>query len=134
MRDASAYSLHYFDGDYDSKYGTNELLVYSESGLETPNIRDLYNGNIKEMYTANTDITGTFAGTNHTWYSYDQLNRIKTMDNEVFNRLGNIDYISPNAHAGTYAYDKNGNITGLTRKLGGGMYDDFVYVYTPGKN
>ncbi|MBL7898539.1 MAG: hypothetical protein JNJ99_08395, partial [Crocinitomicaceae bacterium] len=73
--DSYGYSLHYFDGDYQSRQNNNDFLAYSETTSAYSSNLNLFNGNIKEMYTASTDLNEEYIGTNHTWYSYDQLNR-----------------------------------------------------------
>jgi RHS repeat-associated protein len=129
--DAFGYSLHYFDGDYEGRFG-NDFLAYSSYVAPTPD-QDLFNGNIKHMYTANTHLNEEYIGTNHTWYQYDQLNRIKSMNNEILDGSS----VIPNQFASTYSYDRNGNLKTLTRfaaSKGSSNFDDFIYHYTPGTN
>ena len=53
-KDAFAYSLNYFSGDYISVGATNPFTV-AENGTN-PNTRNLYNGNIKTMVTSLIDL------------------------------------------------------------------------------
>jgi YD repeat-containing protein len=136
-KDVYGYSLHYFDGDYQSRTGTTDFMVYSNTVPLSPQ-KDLFNGNIKQMYTASSDLSEMYMGTNHTWYTYDQLNRIKAMEQEEFNSSGVID-ASKSDYGATYIYDGNGNLKELTRKvstsaLASQNIDDFEYTYYPGTN
>ncbi len=130
--DVYGYSLHYFDNDYTARHG-NDFLALSDGALAHDHDLDLYNGNIKEMYTASTNTNEQYIGTSHTWYSYDQLNRIKSMDQE---RL--YDGTEQSRYASTYSFDANGNLDILTRYAWTGtaiaLMDDFKYHYTAGTN
>jgi RHS repeat-associated protein len=127
-KDVYGYSLHYYDNDYTARHG-NDFLSYSEGLIATSHDKDLYNGNIKEMYTASTNFDEAYIGTSHTWYNYDQLNRIRSMDQEHLNGLATPE----SRYASTYTYDANGNLETLTRKGWNGSskidMDDFTYHY-----
>ncbi len=132
-KDVFGYSLHYFEGDYTARHG-NDFLSLSGSALPYAHNRNLYNGNIKEMYTASTNTAEEYIGTSHTWYNYDQLNRIKSMDQE---RLYN-GTTPESRYASTYSFDANGNLETLTRHAWDGTakvaIDDFTYHYITGNN
>ena len=126
-KDVYGYSLHYFDGDYQARV-SNDFLAYSSFIPPTPT-KDLFNGNIKQMFTANTDFDENYIGTSHTWYEYDQLNRIRTMNQQTLGAAG-----QPSGYASSYTYDKNGNLQTLARTIGlagGGTasIDELSYVY-----
>ncbi len=132
-KDVYGYSLHYFDNDYTARHG-NDFLDWSTTAVVYDHNKDLYNGNIKEMYTASTNTSQEYIGTSHTWYNYDQLNRIRSMDQQ---RLYETETIV-NRYASTYIYDANGNLDELTREAWTGSdkkeMDMFKYYYTTGTN
>ena len=135
-KDVVGYSLAYFQGDYNGRFG-NDFLAYSGT-YTSPAHTDLFNGNIKEMYTASTNIDEAYIGTSHTSYRYDQLNRIRDMHQEEL-QLGDLASTNEENYASTYKYDANGNLKFLTRKaennVGVGVnIDDFTYHYTAGTN
>ncbi|PXY46481.1 RHS repeat-associated core domain-containing protein [Flavobacterium hydrophilum] len=116
--DAFGYSLNYYDKDYKSIGSTDETsgfkpLMYSRNSTIQPNSKDLFNGNIKQMTTAIRKTDGSLLNIQKNTYTYDQLNRIKSMKSSA---------IVPNASSGTtsydssYSYDKNGNLQTLNRK------------------
>ncbi|MCH2236241.1 MAG: RHS repeat protein, partial [Crocinitomicaceae bacterium] len=137
--DAFGYSLHYFEGDYQARQ-SNDFLAISETSTPTAHDYDLYNGNIKEMYTAGMKADGSLdlLPTSHTWYRYDQLNRIKTMDQENINVSGSSPTLGGSKYAATYSYDENGNLTYLQRWADVAdvktLIDDFNYNYIAGTN
>lgn len=132
--DVYGYSLHYFDGDYTSRHNSNDFLAYSETTTPTASTYNLYNGNIKEMYTAGVGIDQSALKTSHTWYRYDQLNRIKSMDQEFLDGGSASPSLTAGMYASAYSYDQNGNLLTLKRwsevlstKT---LIDDFTYNYT----
>ena len=126
-KDAFGYSLSYFEDDYKS---ANEDFLNHSHGAN-PNLpADHFNGNIGSMFTALTDEDENPIGTHQTKYTYDQLNRIKTMtgfDRTVGQTASLSDYKS------RYLFDANGNLDSLKRwaKLGGSsvLMDEFKYHY-----
>jgi len=133
-RDVFGYSLNYFEGDYAS-YNTS-MLNFSENLISTQQTSqhggDLYNGNIRAMYTALSDVDENAIGTHQTKYGYDQLNRIKSMTGY------NATVGSPNPsfaasnYSSNYSFDDNGNLITLSRNINdGGLVniDDFDYMY-----
>ncbi len=133
-QDVFGYNLHYFDGDYESiSSNENQVLTYNPSsplgGLEP--YRNLYNGNITSMVTS---IEGP--GAQSTRYSYDQLNRLKTMDvyeptsNNLDNHVGMDQSNHTFNYKSSYSYDPDGNLLSLRRKNESNvLIDDFDYSY-----
>lgn len=136
-KDAFGYSLHYYNGDYTARHG-NDFLSYS-SAATTPTNLSLYNGNIREMYTASTNTGEEYIGTSHTLYQYDQLNRIKAMEQEELTGAATPTHaVLGGYYASNYSYDENGNLMTLNRWAKDGVIkshiDEFTYHYTAGKN
>jgi RHS repeat-associated protein len=136
-KDVYGYSLHYFANDYEARFD-NDFLAYSE--LTTmPDNQSLFNGNIRQMYTAASDVNEANIGTNHTVYKYDQLNRIKEMAQELLSGAVTPVHESLGGnYASEYAYDANGNLETLKRWADNAgvkdLIDDFTYNYTSGTN
>ena len=135
-RDAHGFSLSYFDNDYES-YATSQpqphMLNYSPN-LNSP-ATSLYNGNIRAMMTALVDVDenmGTNAPlkTHQTTYTYDQLNRIKSMEGN-YREIGQSPVAS--GYSSNYSFDENGNLETLQRFANNGtasvLMDDFDYKY-----
>ncbi len=139
-RDAFAYTLGYFDGDYKA-IGSNieanmpgqrdqmwlqQNLVHNNSGL--------YNGNIAWMAT---DLPGLEPANRYQGmlYQYDQLNRIKAAKS-----LTNYDPLKgfgggTGAYNTSYSYDGNGNLLTLNRNDKDGVeLHNFNYHYYKGSN
>lgn len=138
-RDAIAFTLGYFYGDY--------LRIGSASARTYPELRfaqttafnqaslPLYNGNIRNSMYAIRNLNGNLT-TGYT-YTYDQLNRIKSMETWSGYSANNWNSVTgpDNALNTTYSYTGNGNITALTRKDDtGNLFDDLEYEYVPGTN
>jgi hypothetical protein len=88
-------------------------------------VRPLYNGNISETYWATNSDAGIIRSYG---YKYDNLNRLKE---GVFKKAS----LQTNAYNEALWYDKNGNITGLTRNGNSEIatpIDDLVYSYANG--
>lgn len=139
-KDVYGYSLHYFADDYNARHG-NDFLAYSELTASMPSNQSLYNGNIRQMYTAATDINENNIGTNHTVYQYDQLNRIKTMNQELLEGVATPvhDYATlAGNYESEYSFDASGNLETLKRWADNAgaktLIDDFTYHYTTGAN
>ncbi len=82
-KDAFGYSLGYFDGDYNAISGdTNDAsikpLMFSRNTVGG-NLKNLYNGNIRQMTTAIRKNKDELLPVQKNNYSYDQPNRIKSM-------------------------------------------------------
>lgn len=124
-KDAFAYALHYYDGDYNARSGNNNFINFGNT-----HPYNLYNGNIKSMVTSLIDQKGDHLNTSYNNYRYDQLNRIKEMNSEeIFVNGIYTDGINTN-----YSFDRNGNLLTLQREArhkDGSIYlmDDFEYRY-----
>ncbi|WP_298320821.1 DUF6443 domain-containing protein [uncultured Aquimarina sp.] len=122
-KDAMGYSLNYFDNDYKSTItaATSNPFTNSVTGA-----RNLYNGNIKQMVTNLIDNNQSMIGAQVNQYTYDQLNRIKSM-------VGKKDNTTVN-YTSSYEYDNNGNLKNLKRSAANASgvlteMDDFTYNY-----
>ena len=104
-KDAYGFALTYNDEDY-TPIGT--ITAFVNSNTNGPgNIKNLYNGNIKQMITDVMDTNETALGIQVNHYGYDQLNRIRSM--QGFDAGGAANYSSE------YRYDRNGNLDSLKR-------------------
>ncbi len=135
--DKLGFTLGYYDGDYSAisqpLAANNFEAAYSGNVFGNAS-SNLYNGNIRHMVSAigSLDILGTA-------YSYDQLNRLKSMDVyeglDVANNTWAVTGSATTDYNTTYAYDPNGNLTTLTRRNAtGALMDNFTYNYTTGTN
>ncbi|PIA78152.1 hypothetical protein BFR04_07945 [Gaetbulibacter sp. 4G1] len=128
-KDAFGYQLNYYDDateGYNDYASIGTISAFTNTTNAQPNIRNLYNGNIKQMATAIADINETALSTQVNNYTYDQLNRIKSM--QGYDASGNANYNS------AYEYDRNGNLKTLTREAvnsSGAVtpMDNFKYNY-----
>ncbi|TBN11950.1 DUF6443 domain-containing protein, partial [Hyunsoonleella pacifica] len=127
-QDAMGFALTYYgnntnnitdENDYASIGSINAFLDIDNTAAN--NVRNLYNGNIKQMSTDIADMNETALGAQINDYTYDQLNRIKSMQG----------YLGGTAnYSGVYEYDKNGNLKTLKRKADQGQnMDDLEYFY-----
>ncbi|GGD08041.1 RHS repeat-associated core domain-containing protein [Hyunsoonleella pacifica] len=117
-KDAFAYSLNYFSGDYAPITATNPFTL-AENGSNVNN-KNLYNGNIKTMVTSLIDLNENPLAVLQNNYAYDQLNRINSMKSYNGSAL---------AYESGYEYDRNGNLTSLQRFVGGTAMDNLSYNY-----
>lgn len=141
-KDAYAYSLGYYDGDYSDAGNLSTInrpmMETSGSAMDAGSF-ELFNGNIRHAaYNMIGLSTGSSSGLLGQAYQYDALNRLKRMEAiDNFNTLSNdwgtsttTDYLSE------YSYDPNGNIEDLKRN-GEGLnvsMDDMAYSYISGTN
>jgi len=147
-RDAFGYTLNYFDQDYQARKNDNgdsafNPLAISRKDPANQIPSNLYNGNIKAMFTGITDNTGKTLPTYSNAYKYDQLNRIKTM-NSAEVKGSNGSYTTTEKYTAAYSYDRNGNLQTLSRQApvygnngsftGMTEMDKFSYFYTPNTN
>ena len=126
--DAFGFALQYHKDDYSSIGAVNNHLI---AALGDADRSDLYNGNIGSMTVH--DQANNF-GKN---FVYDQLNRIKSMEEHDINEA-TLDWgaLSTGSNTTFYTYDPNGNITNLDRTDGesGQLMDDLQYHYIAGKD
>ncbi len=140
-RDAFAFDLSYYDGDYQPIHNGSYGIDKSGSSAATK-YASLYNGNIAMMTTAipnKTDyLNGTMVGSiMGNVYRYDQLNRITK--HRVYQDINTTQTAwLPGTFAGDdvyyedFVYDANGNITALTRhghKVAVPVMDQLDYSY-----
>ncbi|MFB9110344.1 RHS repeat-associated core domain-containing protein [Flavobacterium gyeonganense] len=146
-KDAFGYSLSYYDHDYKAIYGDTDTdafkpLMVSRNATGAT-LQNLYNGNIKQMTTAIRKEGDQLLAIQKNNYSYDQLNRIKSMTSQAFNALT---MQAAKSYESSYSYDRNGNLLTM-RNTAPGLYpnsktptlqnpemDNFTYKYFPGTN
>ncbi|MBD2769223.1 hypothetical protein IC235_15130 [Hymenobacter sp. BT664] len=145
--DAFAYSLGYYQGDYQP---LNASVALSDSRdklwprlRQTMGHQGLYNGNIAWMVTDLPKL-GELAnnrtkGMQGMLYQYDQLNRIVQSRSLTSYQAGSGFGARASGSAGAYdedySYDGNGNLLTLQRRdETAALQDDFRYAYYPGTN
>jgi RHS repeat-associated protein len=146
-KDAFGYSLSYYDNDYKAISGDTgtdsfkPLMVSRNATGES--LKNLYNGNIKQMTTAIRKEGDQLLAIQKNNYTYDQLNRIKTMTSQAFDAFT---MKAAKSYESSYSYDKNGNLQTLhntapglypeskTPNLPNPEMDNFTYKYIPGTN
>lgn len=115
-RDAFGYALSYFNGDYQSADQSMLNFTSQSPDLNIPLVGapptplNLYNGNIRSMYTALSKLDEASLGTHQTVYTYDQLNRIKSMNGFNVSANGASITSSASGYSSDYTYDANGNL------------------------
>jgi len=119
-RDAMAHALHYFANDYKSIDTTAHVTHVAEP------TKNLYNGNIVRQ---NTDLTGLADMQRN--YRYDQLQRLKLVNNDQVNDA-TLAVTPSQLYRSAYTYDPDGNITKLSRWGSTSVYDSLLYNYTSG--
>ncbi len=139
-KDAFGYSLNYYEGDYKAIVGdtgdaTFKPLMVSRNATGA-SLKNLYNGNIKQMTTAIRKSGDQLLDIQKNNYTYDQLNRIKEMSSLAFNPAT---MSSKASYASSYSYDRNGNLQTLKNsaiKNDGTIapMDDFTYEYAVDSN
>jgi RHS repeat-associated protein len=135
-RDAYGYMLDYYRGDY-KPIGQQQYSINSFNSPATViplGYRDLFNGNIAGMLTNIRQLNEPM----YYGYTYDQLNRIKSMDayrgqnaaaNTWSTPVNNLDYQE------RISYDPNGNITNYQRNgRTTTAMDNLSYSYTTNTN
>ena len=132
-RDVFSYSLSYYNGDYVSIAGSMQFLAtVNSNNLDAAN-SGLFNGNIRHMVTSLTDNNGVQMEGQGYAYRYDQMNRIKKSEMFLLNKSTNGFGTGPSAlYRETFAYDANGNISGLTRNGNNSIFpqmDQLSYAY-----
>jgi len=148
-RDAIAFNLNYFSGDYTTISGNNPFANVSAATYSTSsNYRPLFNGNISSMAVnirKFNSVSGTAGDSAMLYnYKYDQLNRVIAKDayrglNSSNNTWGSptaltvIDQfkekLSYDANGNILKYFKNGNLTGSNAPM-----DSLIYTYYSGRN
>lgn len=129
-KDVFGVSLGYFDGDYTPAGGNTAAAAINPIQHEAFTGRNLYNGNIRNMVTANAAFTNPVL---QTLYHYDQLNRLKDM--QVFETNTSGVLVATEKYRNSFIYDANSNILTQLRKDGIGLlFDTMVYHYKPSNN
>ncbi|WP_291152102.1 DUF6443 domain-containing protein [Flavobacterium sp. UBA7680] len=102
-------------------------INYNNPATGIANVKPLYNGNISETQWATNSDNGVLRSYG---YKYDNLNRLKE---GVYKKGSQLD-----AYNETLWYDKNGNITGLTRNGNNDttvqQIDNLAYTYNNSNN
>ncbi|WP_421939095.1 RHS repeat domain-containing protein [Pedobacter sp.] len=124
-KDALAYSLGYYTGDY-TPIGGGSAFAYQFQGNNNLSAgRNLYNGNIASSTYAIAQIENS--ATKGYSYGYDQLNRLKTFRQHDLAAAGNWDFNSASAKfKEDFNYDGNGNILNLNRTNQNGTAMDML--------
>ncbi len=142
-QDEIGYSLTYFNSGTETDYkpivtptAANNWLSANENAILTgaPNVVNLYNGNIRAMFTSIMKLNNQVLGNVARVYKYDQLQRIKEAQTyTAVNQVANNSWTgagATSAHYSSYSYDLNGNLKTLNRKNNlGATIDDFTYRY-----
>ncbi|MEO0726877.1 MAG: RHS repeat-associated core domain-containing protein, partial [Bacteroidota bacterium] len=131
-RDAFAYTLGYFENDYQALGGEDARFEAQVAGtaFNTGN-ESLYNGNVRHMVSQSRGLAGGASGNR---YQYDQLHRILEMrtyelqtDATAYTWGSNL---TDRGYASSYTYDPNGNLKTLQRKDDNGqIFDNLIYHY-----
>lgn len=120
-RDAVGFALGYFDNtgtqndDYTAISSTKQFMAAANHDPNNNGYKSLYNGNIGYMSVANSKLMATSTDAFTYIYQYDQLNRITKMQVDQGQVSNAWSGTLTDKYRTTYAYDKNGNITSLTR-------------------
>jgi len=123
-RDAIAFAINYFDGDYAAIDNTAPGFNFAAPA------KNLYNGNIART-TASIMGLGNMRGT----YKYDQAHRLVEASYDTLKESNLTVYGPLNIFKNTYRYDASGNIDTLVRYNGGGTrIDSIQYNYAAGTN
>ncbi|GAA3937224.1 hypothetical protein GO495_12075 [Chitinophaga oryziterrae] len=135
-RDAYAYTLDYFSGDY-QPIGTGQTAITLNWGSQSGDVmgRNLYNGNISRSTLALSNINSG-ASVGYT-YRYDQLNRLTAMRQHGLT-VGDTTWNTTSIgfpFKEDVKYDGNGNILSYVRYGSGASgktlpMDSMNYVYT----
>ncbi len=132
-RDAVAYTLSYYPGDYSPIGAANPYNMQWQPGGETG--AALYNGNISASTVAIKGIDSD-KPTGYS-YGYDQLNRLVKMrqHDNLTNTTSTWSEAGSQKYKENYSYDGNGNILNLQRNgPTGSMMDNLSYTYNRDAN
>ncbi len=135
--DAYGFSLGYYGEDYKA-IGSNGNEFLTDIGTVNSNVPglELFNGNIRHMGVALSDVDNASLPQQAYLYRYDQLNRIKEM-NAWKTATTYSSAVNNNDYQEQFSYDANGNITALMRNGITGVQqamDNLSYHYTVGTN
>jgi RHS repeat-associated protein len=131
-KDALAYSLGYYSGDYVPIGGTSSAafdMNYQPTSGDLTGL-SLYNGNISSSTYAITNVkSGDAVGYT---YKYDQLNRLKKLRQHNLSSVSgtwNSGSLNPDHYSEDFDYDGNGNLLALKRNAAGTTMDQLTYSY-----
>lgn len=130
-KDVWAFTLGYFDGDYQRNNSIAEAINYNNVNL--------YNGNISH-WANGANLSNSSFDTEHLTqrdFRYDDLNRLKSSTVQTTSsNQGSIPTLQTgNKWKTNYAYDPNGNITQLNRYgANATLIDELSYTYQIDKN
>ncbi|WP_316815865.1 RHS repeat-associated core domain-containing protein [Pedobacter nyackensis] len=136
-KDALAYSLGYYPGDYVpiGGAGSTAFNMNYQPGAGDITGQSLYNGNISSStYAIESVGAGNTVGYT---YKYDQLNRLKKLrQHNLSSATGTwaAGTISLNNYSEDFDYDGNGNILALKRNGAGSTMDQLAYGYNRDAN
>lgn len=131
-KDALAYSLGYYSGDYlpVGGSGSSAFAMNYQSASGDPAGLSLYNGNISSSTYAIANVqSGNTVGYT---YKYDQLNRLKKLRQHNLSSVSgtwNNGSVNTNHYSEEFDYDGNGNILALKRNAAGATMDQLAYGY-----
>lgn len=120
-QDAFGFALSYFTNDYTPRKATATNPFINSQNEYKANL-GLFNGNIRGMATSLMNLDEKPIETIYNHYQYDQLNRITKMHQGDKNNM-----------LTSYAYDRNGNLTNLTRQsaaISTSPFDVLTYEYS----
>lgn len=130
-KDALAYTLGYFKGDFTSIAAPNFEADYQGASESTFSLAsaNLYNGNIRSMTLSITGLKTIGKS-----YHYDQLNRLVNMQAYFSDNIASTNSwangMASQKYLNSYQYDRNGNIINLIRNgSDGGDMDQMSYLY-----
>jgi RHS repeat-associated protein len=134
--DGYTYTLYYFNGDYGAINYSKRPFAEPQAYFPSGEYRPLYNGNIS---SAAHNIGSRFYAQLYN-YSYDQLNRLRSMDmyrglSTSTNQWSSL--TMSDLYKERYSYDANGNITRVFRNgnlSANPLMDSLTYFYKTGTN
>ncbi|QNR87021.1 hypothetical protein H9N25_11865 [Pedobacter riviphilus] len=132
-KDALAYSLGYYQGDYSPIVAGNAFNYKHQANNGNIAGRNFYNGNISNSTYAIAEINNG-ATVGYT-YGYDQLNRLKNVNQQALGGVNDWSFDAANsAFKESFIYDANGNISSLSRNSQSGPMDNLSYHYNTDAN
>ena len=143
--DVFAYSLSYYQDDYQNIGGSNVNPEFGYTGTDFSNESSnpsLYNGNIRHMtvqHQAPNSASHNLNPARAYVYQYDQLHRIQQMRQWDYGITTNWNVVNVDAtkmdYATDYTYDGNGNVLTLDRyDEAGAIMDEMSYTYSTETN
>ncbi len=131
-KDVSAFSLEYFNNDYQAINSETPFASVETSSHAASNSSALYNGNIRYMQTRLTNPTTGEAMPMLNTYKYDQINRLlesRSYETGLSSNSWNpVSY--GNSYYNSFSYDAMGNIlTQVRHNRAGTKIEDMKYKY-----